>query len=55
MLFPGILLVLVGYYLIYSISPDSALEEVIRHTRLGIILTFLGSASLMIYIFRRSR
>lgn len=44
-----------GYFLIWSVTPDSPLETVITKTRLGIILTILGGALFAFWLYRSSK
>jgi hypothetical protein len=44
-----------GYYLIWSIAPDAPLEEVIRKTRLGLVLTISGAALLALRVYGTSK
>ena len=48
----SILSILSGYYLIWSISPDSLLTEVIVKTKTGIFLTLSGGITLVIGLRR---
>jgi len=48
----SLLSILSGYYLIWRLSPDSLLTEVIARTRAGIILTIIGGVTLMIWMHR---
>src|SRR3990172_1828065 len=48
----SLLSILSGYYLIWRLSPDSLLTEVIARTRAGIILTIMGGVTLMIWMHR---
>lgn len=51
----SLLFILSGYCLIWRLSPDSHLTEVIARTRAGIILTILGGIMLMIWLHRISK
>lgn len=44
-----------GYFLIWSISPDAPLEEVMRKTRLGLALTISGAALLALWVYGTSK
>jgi len=56
LLLPVSLLVIgAGYFLIWSVTPDSPLEMVITKTRLGIILTILGGALFAFWLYRSSK
>jgi cell division septal protein FtsQ len=48
----SILSILSGYYLIWNISPDSLLTEVIVKTKTGIFLTLFGGIMLVIGLRR---
>ena len=48
----SLLSILSGYYLIWSISPDSLLTEVIVKTKTGIFLTLFGGIMLVIGLRR---
>ena len=48
----SLLSILSGYYLIWRLSPDSLLTEVIARTRAGIILTIMGGIMLMIWMHK---
>ncbi|OGW43693.1 MAG: hypothetical protein A2132_02710 [Nitrospirae bacterium RBG_16_43_11] len=44
--------ILSGYYVIWSITPDSLISEVVSKTRIGIFLTIFGGVMLMIWMHR---
>jgi len=48
----GILLVVIGYYILWSI-PDIELTEVIKKTQAATIMTLIGNLMLIFYLFKR--
>jgi len=48
-----VLLVVGGYYLLWSTSLDAGLEEIIRRTRVAILMILSGSLMVVFYIFKR--
>jgi lipopolysaccharide export LptBFGC system permease protein LptF len=51
----SLITIIVGYYLLLSLSPDATLEEAVRRAWAGTILTLIGGILVIIYIFRRSK
>lgn len=51
----SVIVIGLGYLLIWSVSPDAPLEEVIGKTRLGVLLTILGGALLALWLYRSSK
>jgi lipid-A-disaccharide synthase-like uncharacterized protein len=50
--FVGVVLVLGGYCLFW-ISPDTEISEVIMRTRIAIIVTLLGNIMVIFYLYKR--
>lgn len=50
----GLLLISTGYYLMWSLSPDSELREIVYYTKLSIVLTLAGGAFFAIDMYRRA-
>lgn len=50
--FVGVVLVLGGYYLFW-ISPDTEISAVIMRTRIAIIVTLLGNIMVIFYLYKR--
>ncbi len=48
----GVLLIFFGGYLLSSVPPDAPLEIVIRMAWFGVIITLIGSLTLVLYIVR---
>ncbi|MDP2688756.1 MAG: hypothetical protein Q8P48_01465 [Deltaproteobacteria bacterium] len=51
----SVLVIGLGYFFIWSVSPDTPLEEVVGKTRLGVIFAVLGAALLALWLHRSSK
>jgi len=51
----ALLVIGAGYLLIWSIGPDTPLEEVLTRSRLGVLLTILGGALFALWLYRSTK
>lgn len=51
----GLLLVIVGYLILFSVPSNSSFERIFIQAILGMGISISGGIFLMLYIFRRSR
>jgi len=51
----SLITIIVGYYLLLSLSPDATLEEAVRRAWAGTILTLIGGILVIIYLLRRAK
>lgn len=54
MLIFSIISITTGYYLLW-VTPDLPYEEVVKRSITGILLTSIGGAMMLIYLYRRSK
>jgi hypothetical protein len=51
----SILSIIIGYYLLLSISPDAPFDKTIATVKAATLLILLGGITIIIYLFRRNR
>lgn len=51
----SILSIIIGYYLLLSISPDAPFDKTIATVKTATLLILLGGITIIIYLFRRNR
>lgn len=51
----SLLVIAAGYILIWTVAPDTPLEDVIARARLGVLLTIAGAALFALWLYRSSK
>jgi len=55
MLLLGIIFILIGYFLLFSVPSDATFERIFFQAIAGMGMSFVGAVLCMIYIYKRSR